>query len=144
VVAIIGGILLAISPALPWVTLGRLSMSGLEKTNNEALVLTAFGVLGCLPPLIMLIVRKRRANWGATLCGVVGLGGAAIYFALLSRGARVSLSVGVGIILAFVGSITLIIGSVAAGFIKGTPKAPWGAARPPWPPSQAPAPAPKS
>lgn len=118
-VAVLGGLLLAASPLLPWATLGVLSASGLQKTGSEALSLSALGVLGAITPMIVLVTKRQRAGWSSILCGIVGFGLATMWLVAIQEGmpARGTLapSVGIGLFVAYAGTLMLVIGASVAG-----------------------------
>jgi hypothetical protein len=70
---IAGGALLALGPFLPFVQLGVISASGLQKTGNEAFSLVGCGAGLALLGVFGLILRKRFSFWNC-LCGFGSLG----------------------------------------------------------------------
>ena len=70
VVGLIGGGMLAISPFLPWVTLGMISASGLQKTNNEALLLVAAGAIAAITAITSVAQRKPFPRWVPLVTGL--------------------------------------------------------------------------
>src|SRR5687768_13622237 len=59
----LGALVLLAGPFLPWATLGRLSVSGVEKTDSEALVLSGLGLIAMLVAIVSMGQRRDQAGW---------------------------------------------------------------------------------
>ena len=71
VLALIGGVLLAVGPFLPWMTMGMLSADGLVKTSGDAQVLIVLGVLGTVFPLMSFARPDAAHGLLAVMAGLV-------------------------------------------------------------------------
>lgn len=98
-----------------------ISASGMQKTGNEAIVLTILGLVGIAISVTSLAERRNRFTWMLPLVGVVGLIFSGYYFfALRDQLSGVGdsilpLSVGAGIYVCIVASIVVLIGSFVIG-----------------------------
>jgi hypothetical protein len=118
VLALVGGVLLLVGPFLTWMNAVVISVSGLQKTDNEAYVLVFLGVVAAVFGLISLLAKSRKMIWVSYVAGIVGLGFSIYYYFAMrdqlgdanSLGEVVSL--GAGIYLCLIGSALVFIGAV--------------------------------
>jgi O-antigen/teichoic acid export membrane protein len=123
VFAILGGAALLLGPFLPWMTLGRLTASGIEKTDSEALALSAMGLVGALIGIVSLSQKRDQATWALVLVALGG-GGLTVYYQSQLRDqigqfgeTRFVPDVGMGIYVCFVG-VALLLLSVISSLIR--------------------------
>ncbi len=80
VLVLVAGALLAISPFLPWLTLGALSFNGMQKTGDEAWALVGIGTLAVISGVTSLATKRARMHWGMVVLGLIASVLTAIYF----------------------------------------------------------------
>lgn len=119
ITALLGGMLLALGVFLPWVSLGKLSANGLEKTDNEALILVGFGALGALMALTALAKKKNVGAWVPLVTGLLGFGVTAFYYSelwsqLAGLGASFDPMIDSGIYVCMVGALIMLLGGLSA------------------------------
>ncbi len=118
VLVLIGGVGLAIGPFLPFVTAGPMSASGVEKTGNEALILTAFGVFAMIAGLVSLARKQDMMGWVGMLSGGVGALLTTRYYLLLQESLPpgndfIRVSIGPGVYLCFIASALIMAGMLS-------------------------------
>jgi hypothetical protein len=111
VVALLGGVLMAVGPLLPWATAGLLTASGMQKTGDEAMILIVLGVAGALGPLASLSQRRDLAGWAPMVTGLIG--GALTFFYFDRLQTQLSgnefAQIGVGVYVTFLGAGLLVL-----------------------------------
>jgi hypothetical protein len=119
VIILLGCLLLVVGPFLTWMAadMFSVSVSGLEKTGNEALILVGLGVIGIVVAIISLAQKRDAAKWTAFAVGLVGLGFSVYYFFALrdqiseNDSGLFDLSLGAGIYLCLAGAVVALIGA---------------------------------
>jgi hypothetical protein len=121
ILAILGGTALALGPFLPWMTVGLLSASGIEKTDGEALLLTAMGTLALVVGFISLGRERCSATWLLALTALAAGGLTVLYQSELNAQTdrlaghhALSPRTGVGIYVCFAGVALLLVSVVSA------------------------------
>lgn len=120
VVAMVGGVIVALSPFLPWVTAGIFSASGLQKAGNEALTLVALGLLAALVGLLVLVRAAHAGGLVHVLLAIVSLALLAFYHSALKdhiaslESDVIRVELGVGIYVGFIGAVLMLVGGIAA------------------------------
>ena len=120
VVAMVGGAIVAISPFLPWVTMGILSASGLQKTGNEALVLVGFGLLAALLALLELVRAAETSGLLHLILGGICLALLMYYKSSFQthldelEGGLFQVELGSGIYIGMFGAALMVAGGIAA------------------------------
>ena len=118
VVNILASLTLVIGPFLPWMTAVIISVSGVQKTNNEALVLTVLGALGIVASVVSLASGRDRFKWAPFVVGAVALALSLYYYVELKHqlsgfndkgGDFLTASLGVGIYLCIVASFVVLV-----------------------------------
>jgi hypothetical protein len=121
VIALIGFVMLVIGPFLPWMTVivfSQLSVSGLQKTNNEALVLVILGIIGVAFAVVSLALKRGKFTWVPFVAGLVSLAMSIWDYVQLRnqlaglQSTDYSVSLGTGIYLCLVASVVVLIGAV--------------------------------
>lgn len=123
IVALIGAGMLALSPFLPWATLGMISASGMQKTNNEAMLLVVAAVITAIVAIASLAQRRRFARWVSLVMGA-GAGGLTwMYMTQIQEqmaGIRIgSPQLGDGVYVAFGGAALMVVAGVMSVEVKG-------------------------
>jgi hypothetical protein len=77
---LVAGILLAIGPFMPWLSLGMLSASGIQKTGGEAWALVLVGAVAVVAAIVSLATKRPRVHGGLIILAVIGGGLCAYYF----------------------------------------------------------------
>ena len=118
VMNILASLALVIGPFLPWMTAAIISVSGIQKTNNEALVLTVLGALGIVASVVSLATRRDRFKWVAFVVGMVCLALSLYYYVQMKHqlsgfkgegGSLLTASLGVGIYLCIAASFIVLV-----------------------------------
>jgi hypothetical protein len=118
VVTILGCVGLVLGPFLPWATAVIVSASGMQKTGNEALLVTLLGIAGIAVSVISLIQRRDMLRWVLFVVGGISLAFSLYYLiAIRYQLAELSdeilpVSLGVGIYVCIVASIVVIAGAL--------------------------------
>jgi uncharacterized membrane protein YjfL (UPF0719 family) len=126
VVNLLACLMLVIGPFLPWATAGIFSASGMQKTNNEAIVIMLLGLVGIAVSLVSLLSRRNRFAWVLLVVGAVCLVFSVYYyFALRDQLADVdseylSASLGAGIYVCMIASVVALVVALAVGLRRKT------------------------
>ena len=107
--------MLIIGPFLPWATVGFMSASGMQKTGNEAIVLTALGVIGVVIAVTSLIIKRSLLSLVPLLVGLVGFG-LSVYYYLVLRDDPLTASLGAGIYVCLIGGVVILVSAVLSRF----------------------------
>lgn len=124
VLGLVGFIMLAIGPFMAWATAGIFSVSGLQKTGNEAVILVVLGTVGAILTLVSLLNKKSVLSLVTLIAAIVGLAITIYYFvALLDDLSWIendffTPGMGGGIYLCLVGGVLALIGAVIGGLLK--------------------------
>jgi hypothetical protein len=116
----LGALVLLAGPFLPWATLGRLSVSGVEKTDSEALVLSGLGLIAMLVAIVSMGQRRDQAGWACGVAGGLGLLLTYHYHEGVSgqlaglRDGLISPQVGYGLYACFAGCALILMGLAAS------------------------------
>ena len=119
-IAAIGSFMLVIGPFLAWATALWVSVSGLQKTGNEAVALVILGVIGLALSVVALVLKRRGFNVGTLVVGLVSLAMTVWYYVQLrdmlseAEAEEYAVSLGSGIYLCLVGAILVIGGAIVA------------------------------
>ena len=113
VLCLIGSLMLVIGPFLPWATVGFLSPSGVQKTGNEAIVLTALGVIGLVITAASVITKRSLLSLVPLLVGLVGLG-LSLYYYLVLRDDPLTASLGAGIYVCLIGGVVVLMSAISS------------------------------
>ena len=111
ILCLIGSLMLVIGPFLPWAKVGFMSGSGVEKTGNEAIVLTALGVIGVVIAVTSLITKRNLLSLVPLLVGLVGLG-LSVYDYLVLRDDPLTASLGAGIYVCLIGGVVVLVSAL--------------------------------
>jgi hypothetical protein len=111
VLSLIGSLMLAIGPFLPWATIGFLSASGLQKTGNEAMVLTVLGIIGVVVAVTSLITKRILLSLVPLLLGLAGFG-LSLYYYLVLRADLFAASLGAGIYVCLIGGVLVFVSAI--------------------------------
>ena len=111
VLGLFGSLMLAIGPFLPWATVGFVSASGVQKTGNEAIILTALGAIGVVIALASLITKRGLLSLIPLLVGLAGLG-LSVYYYLVLRDDPLTVSLGAGIYVCLVGGVIILVSAM--------------------------------
>ena len=111
ILCLIGSLMLAIGPFLSWAEVGFLSVSGVKKTGNEAIVLTAVGVIGVVVAATSLIIKRSLLSLVPLLVGLVGFG-LSVYYYLVLRDDPLTASLGAGICVCLIGGVLVFVSAV--------------------------------
>lgn len=123
VIVLIGCVMLVIGPFLAWMTAiadEQISVSGLQKTDSEAIVLVILGIIGVAFAVVSLALRRRTFTWVPFVVGVVSLGMSIWYYVQLHGQLSdpdlgdISVSLGTGLYLCLVASVVVLIGGFVA------------------------------
>lgn len=115
-----GALILLAGPFLPWATLGRLSASGVEKTDGEALILSGLGLIAMLVSIVSMGQRRDQAGWACGIAGGFGLLLTYYYYDGLStqldglRDGLLSPQIGYGVYACFAGCALILMGLAAS------------------------------
>jgi hypothetical protein len=127
VIVLIGCVMLVIGPFLSWMNahvLEEISASGLQKTDNEALLIVILGVIGAAFAVVSLALKRRTFTWVLFVVGLVSLGLSVYYYVQLRDQliypdlGDISTSLGTGIYICLVGSIVVLVGALVAAVSK--------------------------
>jgi hypothetical protein len=77
---LVAGVLLAIGPFLPWLSLGMLSASGIQKTGGEAWALVFVGGVAVVTAIVSLATKRPRVHVGLIVLAVIAGALCAYYF----------------------------------------------------------------
>ena len=115
---LVAGILLLLGPFLPWISLGYLSASGVEKTGGEAYIIVCLGLIAAIVGGAALS-QGRQLPKAAAAVGVISTTLSVVYAMQIvettSSGGMLSPSTDVGLYVTFAGSLVAIL----APFIGG-------------------------
>ena len=121
VVNLLACLMLVIGPFLPWATAGIFSVSGMQKTGNEAIILMLLGLAGIAVSVVSLAGRRNRFTWALFVVGGVCLI-LSVYYYVQLRGQLsevgngneiLPVSMGAGIYVCIVASIVVLLGAFA-------------------------------
>jgi hypothetical protein len=122
IVVAIASLLLLIAPFLPWATAGVFSASGLQETDNEALLLVGLGAIGLAVSAFSLVTKKDSLRFVSLYVGVLGLVFSVYYLDALkdqigqSSNEILEFGIGAGIYLCLVASIIIVLAALAVLF----------------------------
>ena len=120
-IAIFGALFLAVGPFFPWLTYGLETVSGVEETRKQALILVGLAIFGAMFAISALTGKKFTGIRGNILAGIIAVG-LSIYFYVELRylvGADGSPpQLGKGLYFSLVGSGLLFLG----GLLTRSPK----------------------
>lgn len=85
---LMAGMGLILGPFLSWINVGILSASGVQKTGNEALVLTLLGVLGVIAAILALVKGRDMLRWAPFVIGGLASAFSLFFFMALSAHAE--------------------------------------------------------
>jgi len=118
IVSLVGGVMLAVGPFLPWAKAGLMSADGMQKTDSEALVLVGLGVVAVVAALVAISQKKRSIP--SVIIGIAGGGLSALYY-VQCRNQLDEItteylvpSIGYGLYVCILGSIAILIGGLVA------------------------------
>ena len=120
-VGLFGFVMLAIGPFMAWMSASFISVSGLQKTGNEAIALVALGIIGALLALISILNKRSVLAVIPVIAALLGLAMSIYYYiALLDdlSGLEIELftpTLGAGIYICLFGAILALIGSIVGG-----------------------------
>ena len=113
--SLIGGFALAVGPMLAWLTTESLSVDGLRKTDNEALVLVVIGGLAVVLALVRMIRIDAAGPAAMLLLGLVGVFFALSYLSSIQGHVQQIAHAGDGVVVGQVGpGIYLALGGGSA------------------------------
>ena len=130
--AMIGSMMLAVGPFLPWVQaflLTGLSVSGLQKTGNEAFLLVGLGVIGLVLGVVAVASGHYGVTWGSVVVGLIAFGLSVLYVRGLHAELRTAMAqgetdiaLGAGVYICFFGGMMATVGAFIGGIAAATIK----------------------